>query len=96
MEGRRKIVLLVVMGLTLAGCQTAREDRILGGSLIGGGTGAVIGGLAGGSAGAAVAGGLVGAAASAIFADATRPGRCYYYIPVPNTDVTCAAGKARS
>jgi hypothetical protein len=80
MEGRmRKIVLLAVMGLTLAGCQTAREDRILGGSLIGGGTGALIGGLAGGSAGAAVAGGLVGAAAGAIIADATRPGRCYYY-----------------
>ena len=67
----RKIVLLAVMGLTLAGCQTAREDRLLGGSLIGG--------LAGGSAGAAVAGGLVGAAAGAIIADATRPGRCYYY-----------------
>jgi hypothetical protein len=80
MEGRmRKIVLLAVMGLTLAGCQTAREDRILGGSLIGGGTGALIGGLAGGSAGAAVAGGLVGAAAGAIIADATRPGRCYYH-----------------
>jgi hypothetical protein len=80
MEGRmRKVVLLVVTGLTLAGCQTAREDRILGGSLIGGGTGALIGGLAGGSAGAAVAGGLVGAAAGAIIADATRPGRCYYY-----------------
>ena len=31
----RKIVLLAVMALTLAGCQTAREDRILGGSLIG-------------------------------------------------------------
>ena len=47
-------VLLAVMALTLAGCQTAREDRILGGSLIGGGTGALIGGLAGGTAGAAV------------------------------------------
>jgi hypothetical protein len=34
----RKIVLVAVMTLTLAGCQTAREDRILGGSLIGGGT----------------------------------------------------------
>jgi hypothetical protein len=80
MEGQmRKIVLLAVMTLTLAGCQTAREDRILGGSLIGGGTGALIGGLAGGSAGAAVAGGLVGAAAGAIIADATRPGRYYYH-----------------
>jgi Prokaryotic membrane lipoprotein lipid attachment site len=75
----RKVVLLAVMALTLAGCQTAREDRILGGSLIGGGTGALIGGLAGGTAGAAVAGGLAGAAAGAIIADTTRPGRCYYY-----------------
>ncbi|HTL64032.1 MAG TPA: lipoprotein [Pseudolabrys sp.] len=26
----RKIVLLAIMALTLAGCQTAREDHILG------------------------------------------------------------------
>jgi len=71
----RRIVLLDVVVLTLAGCQTAREDRILGSSLIG--TGALIGGLAGGSAGAAIAGGLVGAAAGAIIADATCPGRGY-------------------
>lgn len=75
----RRIVLLGVVALTLAGCQTARKDRILGSSLIGGGTGALIGGLAGGSAGAAIAGGLVGAAVGAIIADATRPGRCYYH-----------------
>jgi len=74
----RRIVLLGVVALTLAGCQTARKDRILGSSLIGGGTGALIGGLAGGSAGAAIAGGS-GAAAGAIIADATRPGRCYYH-----------------
>ncbi len=65
------------MALTLAGCQTAREDRVLGGALIGGGGGAVIGGLASRSAGGAVAGGLIGAAAGAIIADATYPGRCY-------------------
>ncbi|HZP68685.1 MAG TPA: hypothetical protein VFB29_01965 [Pseudolabrys sp.] len=75
----RKLFVLAAMVLMLAGCQTAREDRILGGTLIGGGTGALIGGIAGRSAGAAVAGGLIGAAAGAIIADATRPGRCYYY-----------------
>lgn len=75
----RRLFLLALMTLTLAGCQTAREDRVLGGALLGGGTGALIGGLAGGSAGAAVAGGLVGAAAGAIIADVTRPGHCYYY-----------------
>jgi hypothetical protein len=75
----RKVFIVVAMAFTLAGCQTAREDRILGGALIGGGTGALIGGVAGRTVGGAVAGGLIGAAAGAIIADATRPGRCYYY-----------------
>lgn len=74
----RKILVLLVVALTLAGCETARQDRVLGGALIGAGGGALIGGLAGRSTGAAVAGGLIGAAAGAIIADATRPGRCYY------------------
>lgn len=73
-----KILAVAVMALTLAGCETARQDRVLGGALIGGGTGALVGGLAGRSTGAAVAGGVIGAAAGAIIADATRPGRCYY------------------
>ncbi len=75
----RKVFLVAAMALTLAGCQTARDDRIFGGALIGGGTGALIGGVAGRTAGAAVAGGLIGAVAGAIIADATRPGYCYYY-----------------
>jgi osmotically inducible lipoprotein OsmB len=74
----RKLIVVAVMALTLAGCETARQDRLLGGALIGAGGGALIGGLAGRSAGAAVAGGVIGAAAGAIIADATRPGRCYY------------------
>ncbi len=74
----RKIIVVAVMALTLAGCETARQDRQLGGALIGGGAGALIGGTATRSAGGAVAGGLIGAAAGAIIADATRPGRCYY------------------
>ncbi len=73
----KKILILTVMALTLAGCQTDRQDRQLGGALIGGGGGALIGGLATHSAGGAVAGGLIGAAAGAIIADATRPGHCY-------------------
>lgn len=73
-----KLAVVALLALALAGCQTAREDRALGGALIGGGTGALIGGLAGQSAGAAVAGGIIGAAAGAIIADATRPGYCYY------------------
>ena len=74
-----KILVVMMLALTLAGCETARQDRVLGGALIGGGTGALIGGLAGGSGSAAVAGGLIGAAAGAIIADATRPGWCYYW-----------------
>jgi hypothetical protein len=79
-----KIFMVAAMALMLAGCQTAHEDRVMGGALIGGGTGAVIGGVATRSAGGAVAGGLIGAAAGAIIADATRPGRCYYITPAGN------------
>jgi len=75
----KKLAVVALMALALAGCQTARQDRAAGGALIGGGAGALIGGLAGGSAGAAVAGGIIGAATGAIIADATRPGYCYYY-----------------
>lgn len=73
----KKLMIAAALALTLAGCQTAREDRAMSGALIGGGTGALVGGLAGRSAGAAVAGGVIGAAAGAIIADATRPGYCY-------------------
>jgi len=75
---RRKVA-VIAMALALAGCANGRQDRVLGGAVIGGGTGALIGGLAGRTAGAAVAGGLIGAAAGAIIADATRPGWCYYW-----------------
>jgi predicted small secreted protein len=75
----KKIIVVAVMALSLAGCETARQDRQAGGALIGGGAGALIGGLATNSVGGAVAGGLIGAASGAIIADATRPGRCYYY-----------------
>jgi hypothetical protein len=74
----RKILLIVAAASVLAGCQTAREDRALGGAALGGATGAVIGGLAGGSAGSAVAGGVAGAAAGGILGAATAPPEpCY-------------------
>ena len=73
-----KIFVVAVMALSLAGCETGRQDRVAGGALIGGGSGALIGGLASRTAGGAVAGGLIGAAAGAIIADATWPGHCYY------------------
>ena len=74
----RKTLVAVAMTLALFGCANGRDDRVLGGALIGGGTGALAGGLVGETAGAAVAGGLIGAVAGAIVADATRPGWCYY------------------
>ncbi|HEX3342673.1 MAG TPA: hypothetical protein VHT68_26270 [Pseudolabrys sp.] len=74
----RNSLVMIAMALALAGCANGRQDRVVGGALIGGGTGALIGGLAGQTAGAALAGGLIGAAAGAIIADATRPGWCYY------------------
>jgi len=74
----RKTLVMAAIALALAGCASARQDRVLGGALVGGGTGAIIGGVAGRSAGAALAGGIVGAAAGAIIADVTRPGWCYY------------------
>lgn len=73
----KKLLVVAIMALTLAGCETARQDRQLGGAMIGAGAGALFGGLAGRSTGAAVAGGVIGAAAGAIIADSTRPGRCY-------------------
>jgi predicted small secreted protein len=69
---------VVALALLLSGCETARQDRQLGGALIGGAAGATIGGLASRSTGGALAGGLIGAVAGTIIADETRPrGRCY-------------------
>lgn len=76
----RRTLVLIAVALALGGCAGSSrvDDRVAGGALIGGGTGALIGGLAGQTAGAALAGGVIGAAAGAIIADATRPGWCYY------------------
>jgi hypothetical protein len=75
----KKLIVVSALALSLAGCANARQDRMAGGALIGGGAGALIGGLATHTAGGAVAGGLIGAAVGALIADATRPGWCYYY-----------------
>jgi hypothetical protein len=75
----KKLLTLTALAATilLSGCETARQDRVLGGALIGGAAGGVVGGIATNSAGGALAGGVIGAAAGGIIADATRPGRCY-------------------
>jgi hypothetical protein len=74
----RKIIIIATAAIALAGCQTAREDRALGGALIGGAAGTVIGAAAGGTGGSALAGGLIGATAGGLIGAATTPsGRCY-------------------
>jgi hypothetical protein len=78
----RKILVIAALGLLLAGCQTARQDRQLGGALLGGAAGGVIGGVATRSTGGALVGGLIGAVAGTVIADETRPrGRCYARTP---------------
>jgi hypothetical protein len=73
-----KIYVVKALALALAGCQTARQGRMLGGALIGGDAGALVGGVAGGAGSAAAASVLIGAGVGSIVADATRPGWCYY------------------
>jgi len=75
----RRIAVVAVIGLALAGCAQSRRDYgAVGGAVVGGGTGAVVGGLATRSVGGAVAGGVIGAAAGSIVgASVAYRGRCY-------------------
>ncbi len=72
--------------LPLAACNTPGE-RVAGGAVIGGATGAAIGAVASGTAGGALAGAAIGAVGGAAIGAATRP-RCaewgydYYGRPV--------------
>ena len=73
----KKLLLVAVAALTLAGCsEYSRSDRALGGAAIGAGTGALIGGLASNSGGGAVVGGILGAGAGAIIGAETTPRAC--------------------
>lgn len=62
MNTTRKLGVLCLAGLVLAGCGTDPGDRGLSGGLLGAGTGAAIGALAGNAATGALVGGLGGAA----------------------------------
>ena len=71
---RLAVFSVVALSLSLGACaETARDQRMLDGALIGGAGGAIVGGVASGTAGGAVVGGVAGAAAGAVIADATRP-----------------------
>jgi hypothetical protein len=77
----KSLIIVSILGLTLAGCVGARNDRVVQGAGIGAVGGAVIGGVASRSVGGAVIGGVAGAAVGAVVADATgrhnADQRCY-------------------
>ncbi len=72
----KKLMACMLVAGTLAACNT-REERAVGGGLIGAGSGAVIGGLATRSAGGALAGAAIGGVGGAIVGSATTPDRRY-------------------
>ncbi len=77
-----RFMILSALCLSLGACETARDQRMAQGAMIGGTGGAIIGGVTTGSAQGAVVGGVAGAAIGAVGADLTRPRqgkkRCYY------------------
>ena len=77
----KKVVIVSVLCLFLGACESAREERMGQGALIGGAGGAIIGGVASGTPQGAIIGGVAGAAVGALAADMTRSSRrshCYY------------------
>lgn len=77
----KQFLIVTVLGLSLAACASARDERMGQGALIGGAGGALVGGVASGTPGGAIVGGVAGAAVGAVAADMTRPrrhNRCYY------------------
>jgi osmotically inducible lipoprotein OsmB len=72
----RNIIACMLVAGSMAAC-TAREERAVGGGLIGAGAGAVIGGLASGTTGGALAGAAIGGVGGAIIGASTTPGRRY-------------------
>lgn len=66
-------VIVILAGLTMAGCATREQE----GALVGGAAGAAIGGVAAGSVGGAVVGGAIGALAGAVLVRNDR-GWCTY------------------
>lgn len=72
----KKLMACVLLAGSLAACNT-REERAVGGGLIGAGSGAVIGGLATGTTGGALAGAAIGGVGGAAIGAATTPERRY-------------------
>lgn len=76
----KKILVMVVAGLALAGCSSSSTtDRALVGGGLGAATGAAIGAAATGTAGGALAGAAIGGAGGAIVGAGTAPKDCVAY-----------------
>ncbi|MBL8576449.1 MAG: hypothetical protein JNK47_04430 [Mesorhizobium sp.] len=69
----KKTIIALAAMMAIAGCTTAEQDGVVGGT-----AGAIIGGLATGDAGGAIVGGVVGAASGVLLGKATRTGWCRY------------------
>lgn len=72
----KNLIACVLVAGSLAACNT-REERAVGGGLIGAGSGALVGGLATGTTGGALAGAAIGGVGGAIIGAATTPNRRY-------------------
>jgi uncharacterized protein YcfJ len=73
----KKILLLCATSLLLASCQTARQQYVATGAVIGGATGAIIGAASSGGSGAWVGGAIGTAAGAFIGAAVAPPDPCY-------------------
>jgi hypothetical protein len=73
----KKLIVLALVAIGLAACGPTREDRAVGGGLIGAGAGAAIGAAATGTAGGALAGAAIGGVTGAVIGANTAPS--YYY-----------------
>ncbi|MDO1584062.1 YMGG-like glycine zipper-containing protein [Rhizobium oryzicola] len=70
----KKALMLMLVGLTVAGCSQTEQ-----GAAIGAGTGAVIGGIATGNVRGAAVGAAIGGVSGAVIGSvAEQPGQCYY------------------
>lgn len=96
LKSAKLFIILLTLGLFLAGCQTnslssgSKQDRTLVGGALGAATGAVVGGAIDGGGGAAV-GAVTGGLGGALIGSATTPKNCIatdrhgrrYYVACP-------------
>ncbi|MCO6180281.1 YMGG-like glycine zipper-containing protein [Ciceribacter sp. RN22] len=72
----KKALVLVLIGLSVAGCTQTEK-----GATIGAASGAIIGGAITGDVRGAAVGAAIGGASGAVIGAASEPGKCYYRDP---------------